>query len=340
MIILALALLSAISILYHFAENPVDLILLRILEGLGWVAFWPSIDSAVSHDTKIDPSKALAIFNLSWSSTSALGPLVGAFVVVIFSINQVFIFNAIFLIAALLLNLITFSGFRRSNVSENPDIEEVDIAERKTSQIVDTSSHAEKPTQAIPKILKVSPLFYVLSLVLCTISSNTLASFFSPYSHSQGVPTLIIGAIAFTYGFARFIGYLVTSGTRLRNFLLVERTRIRNIFVLLFLVSLSPLIMLVHTSSGTIYFLSFGILGFSYSFIYYIAMVAFLAETDRERMGAGAGIFETSIGVGSLVGPVIAGLVSGNSLSIPFIVPSVISIPILTVLFFLSRSRR
>ena len=340
LIILALALLSAISILYHFAENPVDLILLRILEGLGWVAFWPSIDSAVSHDTKIDPSKALAIFNLSWSSTSALGPLVGAFVVVIFSINQVFIFNAIFLIAALLLNLITFSGFRISNVSENPDIEEVDIAERKTSQIVDTSSHAEKPTQAIPKILKVSPLFYVLSLVLCTISSNTLASFFSPYSHSQGVPTLIIGAIAFTYGFARFIGYLVTSGTRLRNFLLVERTRIRNIFVLLFLVSLSPLIMLVHTSSGTIYFLSFGILGFSYSFIYYIAMVAFLAETDRERMGAGAGIFETSIGVGSLVGPVIAGLVSGNSLSIPFIVPSVISIPILTVRFFLSRSRR
>jgi MFS family permease len=335
LIILSLALLSTISILYSFADNPVDLILLRIVEGLGWAAFWPSIDSAVSHDTRVDPSKALAIFNLSWSSTSALGPLVGAFVVVIFSISQVFIFDAIFLVTALLLNLATYPRFRRSSISGIRS-NEIDLKDEKT--ISEPASMDEVSTRA--KILKVSPLFYVLSLVLCTISSNTMASFFSPYSHSQGVPTLTIGAIAFTYGAARFTGYLVTSGTRIRNFLLFEGTRIRNIFVLLFFVSLSPLIMLVHSSSGTIYFLSFGIVGFTYSFIYYIAMVAFLAEVDRKRMGAGAGIFETSIGVGSILGPVIAGFVSGNSLTIPFIVPAVMAIPILSALFFVSRSGR
>jgi len=333
LIILSLALLSTISILYRYAENPVDLILLRIIEGLGWAAFWPSIDSAVTHDTRVDPSRALAIFNLSWSSTAAVGPLVGAFVVVVFSINQVFIFNSIFLTAALLLNLITYPGFRRSTI---PGISIDDEIDRKTTQIADPTIQNEVSTHE--KILKVNPLFYVLSLVLCTISSNTLASFFSPYSHSQGVPTLTIGAIAFTYGLARFIGYLVTSGTRIRNFLLVESTRIRNIFVLLIFVSLSPVIMLVPSSSGAVYFLSFGIAGFTYSFIYYIAMVAFLAEVDRKRMGAGAGIFETSIGVGSIVGPVIAGSVSGNSLTIPFIVPSVMAIPILSILFFVSKS--
>ena len=335
LIILSLAWLSTISILYRFADNPVDLILLRIVEGLGWAAFWPSIDSAVSHDTRVDPSRALAILNLSWSSTSALGPLVGAFVVVIFSINQVFTFDATFLVAALLLNLATYSGFRRSRVSGITSNEEIEAFEKKTVEpisIDEVSTHS--------KIPKVSPLFYVLSLVLCTISSNTMASFFSPYSHSQGVPTLTIGAIAFTYGSARFIGYLVTSGTRVRNFLLFEGTRIRNIFVLLFFVSLSPLIMLVYSSSGTIYFLSFGIVGFTYSFIYYIAMVAFLAEVDRKKMGAGAGIFETSIGVGSILGPVMAGFVSGNSLMVPFIVPSIMAIPILSALFFVSRSGR
>jgi len=337
LIILSLALLSTISILYSFADNPVDLILLRIVEGLGWAAFWPSIDSAVSHDTRVDPRKALAIFNLSWSSTSALGPLVGAYVVVTFSINQVFIFNSIFLIAALLLSLTSYIGFRQSNISVIPSNDSIQVIDRKTSLIAEPSSQAELSTRS--RTLKAKPLFYVLSLVLCTIASNTMASFFSPYSHSQGVQTLTIGAIAFTFGMARFVGYLITSGTRIRNFLLVESTRIRNIFVLLIFVSISPLIMLVPSSSGAIYFLSFGIVGFAYSFIYYIAMVAFLAEADRERMGAGAGIFETSIGVGSIIGPVIAGSVSGNSLTIPFIVPSVMAIPILSVLFLVSRSR-
>jgi MFS family permease len=337
LIILSLALLSTISILYRFAENPIDLILLRIFEGLGWAAFWPSIDSAVTHDAGVDPSRGLAIFNLSWSSTSALGPLVGAYVVVIFSINQVFIFNSIFLIAALLLSLTSYSGFRLSNISVIPSNDVIQDIDRKTTLIEEPSSQFELSPRS--KILKVKPLFYVLSLVLCTIASNTMASFFSPYSHSQGVPTLTIGAIAFTFGMARFFGYLITSRTVVRNFLLLESTRIRNIFVLLFFVSLSPLIMLVPSSSGAIYFLSFGIVGFAYSFIYYIAMVAFLAEADRERMGAGAGIFETSIGVGSIVGPVIAGSVSGNSLTIPFVVPSVMAIPILTILFLVSKSR-
>ena len=101
---------------------------------------------------------------------------------------------------------------------------------------------------------------------------------------------------------------------------------------------LSSLLMVLHSSSGEIYFLSIAIMGLSYSFVYYVAMVGLLAETRRERMGAGAGIFENSIGMGSFVGPVIAGSVAGNSLTIPFIVPSICAIPILGYLIKEARS--
>ena len=249
LIILSLALLSTILILYRFAENPVDLILLRIIEGLGWAAFWPSIDSAVTHDTRVDPSKALAIFNLSWSSTSALGPLVGAFVVVIFSINQVFIFNAIFLIAALLLNLTTYSGFRRSKISGIPSNDEIDVIDEKTTRIAEPTSRVEASTHA--KILKVNPLFYVLSLVLCTdliqhngfvlLSLLALAGCSDP-DHRGDRVYLRLGEIHWLLRHFR---------NENQEFPPIRGYRsIRNIFVLLFFVSLSPLIMLIHSTSG------------------------------------------------------------------------------------------
>ncbi|MDA4112221.1 MAG: MFS transporter [Thaumarchaeota archaeon] len=341
-IILSLALLATVSILYSLSENPIDLIVLRLAEGLGWAAFWPSIDSAVSHDTQVDPKRALAVFNLSWSFAAALGPLVGSFVVVIFSIRQVFIFNAVFLLLAFSLNLIPYSKFRRSRKIGNSisgeketAIRETRISESVESAIVE-SNMPDNPNGTGLK--KVSPLFYVVSLALCALTFSTIASFFSPYARSQGLTIVVIGAISLTFGAARFFGYLLTSNVWVSNFLLDRKIRSRNIFALLFLLVLSSLLMVLHSTSGLIYFLSFGLVGFAYSLVYYVGMVALLAETSKEKMGAGAGIFETSIGMGSLAGPVIAGAVAGNSLTLPFIVPSFCAIPTLVALFLLWRS--
>ncbi len=340
-IILSLALLAAVSILYSYSANPIDLIGLRLVEGLGWATFWPSIDAAVIHDTKVDPKRALAIFNLSWSSAASLGPLVGSAVIVIFSIRQVFIFNAIFLLVAMSINLIPYSRIRRSG---EPTPSRSDGGNGNgQSQIIENAEVAaafpakkqNEPSEAGSK--KVSTLFYVLSLVMCTIISNTIISFFSPYASSQGLPIVIIGAVSATFSAARFLGYLLTSTRRINGFLLDPKIRSRNILVFLFLTSSFSLLTVFHSPSGAIYFLSFFLVGLSYSFVYYVAMVGLLAETKKERMGAGAGIFEASIGTGSLVGPVIAGSVAGNSLTVPFIVPFFCAIPILSLLFYLSR---
>jgi MFS family permease len=332
LIIVALALLGCVSVLYYFAQNPVDLIVLRIFEGMGWAAFWPSIDSAISHDTKVDPKRALAAFNLSWSSTSALGPFIGSFVVVAFSLRQVFIFNSLFLIVALGLNLIPRSTSDR--ILERSGVKQPhNSAAENVGKVDDVSGPSFTP-------LRISPLFYILSLAVSTLASNTMQTFLSSYASSQGIPIITIGAISLTYGAMRFLGYLLTTNERIRHYLLGPKTRIRNVFLLIVTVAFSPLLMLVHNESGAMYFLSFGLTGLSYAFVYFIVMIAFLAETSKEKMGAGAGIFENSIGLGAFAGPVIAGVVAGNSLTVPFAVPSASALVMLPILFFLRKSAK
>lgn len=318
LIIFSLVLLSLTSTLYYFAQNPIDLIILRLFEGLGWAGLWPSLDSAISHDTRANPKRALAVFNLSWSSTAALGPIVGSFVIVVLSVRDVFLFNAVFLLLALMINLIPFSRFASKKLTETN--EEIDPATIPSSGFIKESG---------PKL---SPVFYIFALILSTISFNTTASFFSPYAHSLGVQIVVIGAVSTTYGVARFLGYVLTLNNRISHFLLNPKTRFRNTITFLVFTSLAPLLIILPGHAVALYYVSFVMIGLSWSLVYFIALISFVAETSKETMGSGAGIFETSIGIGNFTGPVVAGLVAGNSLTTPFIVPTILSIPILAFL--------
>ena len=52
-----------------------------------------------------------------------------------------------------------------------------------------------------------------------------------------------------------------------------------------------------------------------------IAQYALVAEASPTTRGVGAGLLESSVGTGGSVGPIIAGVVSCQSLTIPFLVP-------------------
>src|SRR5208283_762709 len=105
-IVSSLALLSVVSFLYFMASSTLVLILLRLFEGLGWATFWPAIEATLTHDPTRDPKRTLTIFNFSWSSAAAIGPLFGAFLVLVLSIRESFLATSVLLFAAMILNLI------------------------------------------------------------------------------------------------------------------------------------------------------------------------------------------------------------------------------------------
>ena len=62
-IALSLAMLSACSFLYVLVESPLQLIALRLLEGIAWSILWPIIDVSISEDVSRESNKALSIYN-------------------------------------------------------------------------------------------------------------------------------------------------------------------------------------------------------------------------------------------------------------------------------------
>ena len=88
--------------------------------------------------------------------------------------------------------------------------------------------------------------------------------------------------------------------------------------------------------------MAFGIVALASAAIIIASQANFISRAESHSKGAGAGIFESSIGIGIALGPTIAGLVSGGSISIPFLVAPIgfaISLPIFLSLFHREADR-
>ena len=309
--------LSIVSISYIFIQNPISLIVARVFEGIGWAMLWPSIESAI-RDSNSDAKKALSMFNFIWSGAAAVGPLLGAVLVFISTIRDAFVVTSAIMIATVVLNLFPIVTRRRD-----------------TFTVINQSKPVEVHQDA-----RLGVKFYMSSTVLAAVSSGVLYTFAS--SKSIGVSVLVIGVATFMFGFARFLVYVVTVRQRFRLLILDVRNRTRNIVVSLAILSASSLLVLVHDSSGVVYVIAYGIAGASYSMVYAVSQAAMIAEAQPEKVGRGAGMFESSIGIGQFFGPVIAGfggLISGNSYSTPFLVPSLGLVVFLIALPIIARRR-
>ena len=75
--------------------------------------------------------------------------------------------------------------------------------------------------------------------------------------------------------------------------------------------------------SGIAYLVAYAIVGIGISIVYAIAQTGMIAESSPGKFGRNAGLFESSIGVGACLGPIIGGSISGTSLAVPFLVPPI-----------------
>ena len=332
----SLAILSVVSVLYFLVNDPVTLIAIRLFEGLGWATYWPALEAALTHDTSRDPTKSLTIFNYSWSAAAAAGPLIGSLLVLALSLRLALLSAAVLMTGITLVNLLPIAMRRKRGENQDGESAPERDALRSTRDreerisLLDTTQSGSRVHWA----------FYFIAMALCAVSSGILLTFFPLYVKSLGLSVLLIGAAPAVYGGVRFLVYLFTVKNGFRYFLLRRETRIRNIIGLLAMLSLSSLLLTIPDRSGVVFCISFGLVGAGYSGIYYISQVAMLAEARSERMGAGAGLFESAIGVGAASGPVAAGIFAGGSPSTPFLVPSIVLAPVLVTLLVVSSATR
>lgn len=307
-------LLSVISISYIYVYNPVTLIVIRVFEGVGWAMLWPAVEAAI-RDSTSDARRALSIFNFTWSGAAAIGPLIGSAIVFVSTIREAFVVSSVVMIVTLLLNLAPLV-MKRGN----------DVNVVRTSPI---SDHIQTP--------RYGARLYVPSMILAAVSVGVLYTFLPEYAKSIHLSILLVGAATFVFGFTRFLVYVLTVRERFRSSLLHSKNRARNVVISLIILSLSSLLMLVRDPSGLLYIASYGVGGVCYSIVYAVSQASVIAEAQPEKVGRSAGMFESSIGIGQSLGPVIGGAIAMGSYSMPFIVPSLSLVVFLLALPLLVR---
>ncbi|MDG6904186.1 MAG: MFS transporter [Nitrososphaerota archaeon] len=312
------AILGVVSVSYVFIQSPVTLIVARVFEGIGWAMLWPAIEAAI-RDSMPDAKRALSIFNFTWSGGAAIGPLVGLAIIFFTTLRTAFVITSILMFVTLLLNI---------------------------GSLLKVHGHTtfvkEVSTDAVPSVgpdRRFGSKFYIPSMTLAAVSSGVLYTFLGAYAGSISMPLTLVLVSTFMFGFARFLMYLLTMKERFRSFVLFRKNRARNTIVSLIVMSLSSLLVLVRDPTGIIYLAAYGIAGAGYSMVYVISQTAVIADAGPKTVGRSAGLFESSIGIGQFFGPALAGAISGTSLSMPFVFPSVSLVVFLVAMPFITRKR-
>ena len=331
-IITSLLILFVVSLLYSVADNVVTLITVRVFEGLGWAMLWPAMEAAITEDQARDPRSSLAIFNYTWSAGAACGPVIGTLLVSTFSYRAAFLASAILLVIPILLNGAAF-------LREGPLVSQRSLGNARSS----TKQQSTLPL-AIRRVFSTGGErrgFAVWSsLILMALSTATSAvffTFFGPYATSIGMAVVLIGAVTTTFGVVRFFAYIALAKKSLGRRVFDAGARARNLVAFACVSSLSSLLLFVKDATGAVYFLSFVLFGIGYSVVYAISQTTLIAETASGQRGAGAGLFESSIGVGGIIGPIAAGAVSSSSLTNAFTVPPAGLALALALLYVLSK---
>lgn len=309
-ILSSFGILVGVSISYVLISNALYLIIARIFEGVGWAILWPAMDAAVSRDVDptVDPKKVFSIYNVTWSGAAAVGPLLGSFLIFLTSIRVAFLFTLFLMGTTFVLNLIPWL--------------KNDVPEKNNSPAsIDMNNTVEMSSLALDSAPKLGSGFYGGACALAAVSSGVLFTFFAPYSRSLGISILLVGVITFVYGFGRFLFYVLTTNEGVRYKILRPDRRARNMLTALVMTSAASLLISFHDPSGLSYLLAYAIVGVGISIVFAISQAGLIVESSQGRFGRGAGIFESSIGVGACAGPIIGGAISGSSLSVPFIVP-------------------
>jgi MFS family permease len=179
---------------------------------------------------------------------------------------------------------------------------------------------------------------YLLPVVLTGVV-NTVFTFFAPYAQSIGMSILMIGAISFGYGVTRFFVYCLATKRAVRQKILERKNRKRNLLMALGVVSFSSVFLAIPERSGLLYLVAFTVMGFGHSLVISILQVAVEAEAPPERRGAAAGIFNSSMGTGALLGPIIGGLLFTSSAGAPFFLPLAGYLIMLPVLLRIGKNR-
>jgi predicted MFS family arabinose efflux permease len=268
-IIVGLLIYVVTCIAYTMSTSLYHLALLRILEGVSFSSIWPSAEAYVADSTVAGSrSKAVCHYSIAWSSGYTVGPFLMGTVLAFFDIYSAFIASAAFLACGMLLILLL-----------------------KTPKNI----HEKKETLSDPNTGR--GIFYIIYTMI--IWGFVTLSFFFLFPAYAGSNAIIPSYIAYLVGIVGLVRTIV--------FVLYDKVlkTFRSATLPSGMLTLSVAMIIAWAfPSLPGFILSTMFLGLSLGLLYAHSLIYML---NKPAKGLYAGLFESSIGIGELIGPITMG---------------------------------
>jgi len=292
---------GASCLLYSLVQEPLMFILIKILEWVSVAAFWPAVESLIADSAFERLEDALKKFNISWGSAMVIGPLLGGMLISELSITSPFLFSML---------IAFFFGALSILIVQEPG---------KVLKIKNRSEESLKiKSESNGSIVTVLATIFLFSSIV-----GILTSLFPSYATDLGIPAFEIGIITFAFGATRAVTFY--QATRIEAWM-----KKHGMFLVGSLTLGLASLITFYSNNASLFLVSFLIFGFGAG-ISYAASITSVLKWRKSSRGYAAGVFESLIGVGYFLGPLIGGFLSEFAGNVPYLYGLFLSLVVLII---------
>lgn len=295
MLALALILNILMTIILGLSRSLRDVMILWTLGGLAYGTFWPMADVLAAELATFDALvREMGSYCIIWGAGLLMGPFLGGYVIQMFGFTWLFMFSGLVLSAALATVVLFFARTYRRQTAKGAVTAKTDPG----------------------SIRKAVPLYMIL--IFYSVVMGVIDTMLPGYASSEGLMPTMIGVVFTSFGIARVVMFAMFAMSEEYS-----RVRVRRAL------SIASAILTLGILAIAVFPNFFGFLlvavliggsaGMVFPLTYSLVSVFF----PEKKMGAAMGSYETVLGVGFAMGPLMAGLVAATvSIELTFVVTS------------------
>ena len=312
-----------------FGNSIIPLIIGNAVLGIVNSLFWPAIEASISERSgHAESTHKTSFFNycMAWTFGSGIAPYIGGS---LSDINVILAFMYCAIVYFIGFLLILF-GFPSQNNLKNPDSSSIVSASSRMSQQKPSEEITQSASLPSNGVLKIQ-IGLMLAVMVSTMGIKVLLSYFPNYAAMEqglGWTGTLIGSVSLGFGIGR-VGYYIIG----RFF----EVKYSNIPICLAIFGSSVLVFSVlrnEIALGILFLIS-GIA----AAVLYVTSLELLLKIERKAKSTAAGVFDSFIGLGAAVSPLIAGLIASKNLLMPFILYAILAYIISIITLILGRKR-
>lgn len=263
-----------------FAGSVRDVIVIRAVGGLGLAFFWPTTEILVLDLTATEHRvREMGRYSISWGSAFLIGPFLGGIIIQSFGFPTLFAISCALSAVSILGAIVLVSGKQAARVRGRVEVKAMD------------------QFRVIRRLLPWYGLLVCYGLIFSIITS-----IFPGYANALGVSTILVGALFTAFGLARVATYAASA-----HYLhFGERSPMALASMLL---TVSCVIIILFPNFNT-FLVAIPLMGGCFALLFPLSIGLISRHFSKTQLGAAVGFYESTYGVGTVIGPVLAGILA------------------------------